>query len=102
MLVVLVYVHVKPEFIESFASVSMENARCSVKEPGIAGFDVIRQNDDRCRFILVEAYRDPEAPARHKETPHYLKWREAVEPMMAEPRRSVKYENIYPDDRGWR
>lgn len=101
MLVVFVHVHVKPEFVEAFRQASIENARNSVQEPGIARFDVCQQSDDPCRFVLIEAYRTPDAPAKHKETAHYAKWRDTVAPMMAEPRHSVKYSNVFPDDAGW-
>ncbi len=101
MLIVLVHTHVKPECIETFKAVSMENARNSVKEPGIARFDVIQQADDPTRFVLVEVYRDAEAPARHKETAHYIAWRDKVVDMMAEPRYSIKYQNVFPEDAGW-
>ena len=101
MLVVHVHVHVKPEFVESFKQASLENARQSVTEPGIARFDVVQQQDDPTRFVLVEAYRAPDAPAAHKDTPHYQTWRDAVAPMMAEPRSSVKYSNLFPDDNDW-
>lgn len=101
MLIVHVHTHVKPESIEAFKQVCRENARQSIKEPGIARFDVIQAADDPSRFVLVEVYRTPEAPARHKETAHYQAWRDAVAPMMAEPRTSVKYCNVYPDEAGW-
>ncbi len=101
MLVVHVHVHVKPEYVEAFKAASVENAQHSIQEPGIARFDVIQQADDPTRFVLVEVYRTAEAPARHKETPHYAKWRDTVAAMMAEPRSSVKYQNIFPDDTGW-
>lgn len=101
MLVVHVHIHVKPTFIEQFKQATLENARNSVKEPGVARFDVMQQQDDPTRFVLVEAYRTDDAPARHKETAHYLTWRERAEPMMAEPRSSVKYSNIFPDDSEW-
>ncbi len=101
MLVVHVFVKVKTEYVEKFIHETVENARNSVKEPGIARFDVIQQTDDASRFVLVEVYRDENAPARHKETAHYSRWRDAVAEMMAEPRYSVKHSNIYPDDRGW-
>jgi quinol monooxygenase YgiN len=101
MLVVHVHVHVKPECVEAFRAASVANARESVREPGIARFDVVQQQDDPERFVLVEAYRTAEAPARHKETAHYAAWREAVAEMMAEPRYSVKYENCFPEDSGW-
>jgi quinol monooxygenase YgiN len=101
MLVVHVHVHVKADQVEAFKQVSLENAQESIKEPGIARFDVVQQNDDPTRFVLVEAYRSPEAPATHKATAHYAKWRDAVEPIMAEPRHSVKYTNLFPDDANW-
>jgi len=101
MLVVHVHARVKPECIEAFKAVSLENARQSVREPGVARFDVAQQTDDPTRFVLVEAYRTPDAPAKHKETAHYAKWRDAVTPMMAEPRSSVKFTNIFPDDAEW-
>jgi quinol monooxygenase YgiN len=91
MLIVLVQVHVKPESVEAFQAASLENARASLQEPGIARFDVLQQADDPTRFVLVEAYRTDAAPAAHKETAHYAKWRDTVADMMAEPRRSVKY-----------
>ncbi|UCC96429.1 MAG: antibiotic biosynthesis monooxygenase [Phycisphaerales bacterium] len=101
MLIVHVFVHVKPDQVEAFRVASLENARNSVREPGVARFDVIRQQDDPARFVLVEVYRTPEDPARHKQTPHYQEWRDAVAEMMAEPRTSVKYTNLFPDEQGW-
>jgi quinol monooxygenase YgiN len=96
-----VQVRVKPEFIEPFRQATIENASQSVKEPGIARFDVLQDASDAARFLLVEVYRNAEAPAAHKETPHYQQWRDAVAEMMAEPRTSVKYSNIFPGDEGW-
>jgi len=101
MLIVHVHAHVKPEYVEAFRAVTIENAQNSVKEPGIARFDFIQQQDDPTRFVLVEVYRTAEDPARHKETTHYAKWRDAVAEMMAEPRSSVKFSNLFPDDKGW-
>ncbi|HVM61672.1 MAG TPA: putative quinol monooxygenase [Verrucomicrobiae bacterium] len=95
LLIVHVHVHVKPESVEAFRRASLENARESVKEPGIARFDVLQQADDPARFILVEVYRTADAPAKHKETAHYAKWRDAVTPMMAEPRSSVKFGEVF-------
>lgn len=89
MLIVHVQVQVKPEFVEAFREASAENAAQSLQEPGVAQFDVLQQADNPARFVLVEAYRDADAPARHKETAHYAKWRDAVAPMMAEPRTGV-------------
>jgi (4S)-4-hydroxy-5-phosphonooxypentane-2,3-dione isomerase len=101
MLIVHVYVSVKPEMVEEFQSASVENARKSLEEPGIARFDVLQQQDDPTRFLLVEVYRTPEATAEHKNTEHYAKWRDAVAGMMAEPRKSIKYGNVTPGDEGW-
>jgi len=101
MLVVHVHVHVKPEFREAFKTATLENARCSIQEAGIARFDIIQQQEDPNRFVLVEVYRSAGAPASHKETAHYATWRDAVAPMMAEPRHSVKFTNLFPDDTGW-
>lgn len=101
MLIVHVHAHVKPEFIEAFKEATITNARHSLQEPGVARFDVIQQADDRGRFVLVEVYRTGDAPAQHKETAHYQVWRDAVTPMMAEPRTSVKYSNLFPTDSGW-
>lgn len=94
MRIVHVHVRVTPADIEAFKQASIENASQSVKEPGIARFDVLQQADDPARFLLVEVYRTPDAPARHKETAHYQKWRDTVAPMMAEPRASVKFANM--------
>ncbi len=101
MYIVHVHVHVKPGMVDDFKKAAIENARNSVQEPGIARFDVIQSSDDPTRFILVEVYRSPEDSKLHKETAHYARWRDAVADMMVEPRTSVKYANIFPDDRGW-
>jgi len=101
MLVIFVQVQVKAESVEAFQAASLENARQSVQEPGIARFDVVQQVDDPTRFQLIEVYRNNEAPAKHKETPHYAKWRDTVAPMMAVPRTSAKYRNCFPDDASW-
>ncbi len=101
MFIVHVFVHVKDDQVEAFEAATLENARNSVQELGIARFDVIQQQDDPTRFLLVEVYRTPEDPAKHKETAHYQKWRDAVADMMAEPRTSIKYTNVFPDEQGW-
>ncbi len=101
MLIVHVLVRVRPDLVDAFRAASVENARQSIRESGVARFDVIQQQDDPTRFVLVEVYRAPEDPGRHKETAHYQKWRDAVAPMMAEPRASVKYTNVFPDDQRW-
>lgn len=100
MLIVHVHVHIKPESVADFKRATIENARSSVQEPGIARFDVVEQQDDATRFVLIEVYRSPEAAAAHKETAHYAKWRDAVADMMAEPRQSVKYNAVFPDSQG--
>ncbi|SRR5258705_4867038 len=101
MLVVHVQVRVKPECVEAFRSATLANAQASVKEPGIARFDVVQQADDPTRFVLVEVYRNEQAPVEHKATAHYAAWRDAVASMMAEPRSSAKYANVFPQDSGW-
>lgn len=101
MLVVHVFAHVKPEKVEAFRAATIENARNSVQEPGIARFDVCQQQDDPTRFVLVEVYRTPEDPGTHKETAHYQKWRDTVADMMAEPRTNIRYTNVFPDEDGW-
>lgn len=101
MQIFLVYAHVKPAFVEAFKQASIENASNSVQEAGIARFDVIQQADDPTRFILVEVYKSAEAPAAHKETAHYARWRDTVAEMMAEPRQGIKYGNVFPDDENW-
>ena len=99
--IVLVHVHVKPEFVDAFKKASLDNASNSVKEEGVARFDVIQQVDDPTRFILVEVYKTAEAQSAHKETAHYLKWRDTVADMMADPRQGIKYSNVFPEDSGW-
>ncbi len=94
MLIVHVHVHVKPDSVEAFTAATIENARSSIQEPGIARFDLAQEPDDPTRFVLVEVYRDAEAPSRHKETEHYRTWRDAVAGMMAEPRRSEKFNSV--------
>ena len=101
MLIVHVFAHVKPDRINAFQTSTLENARHSIQEPGIARFDFLQQQDDPARFLLVEVYRTAEDPARHKQTAHYQKWRDTVADMMAEPRTSIKYTNIFPDEPGY-
>jgi (4S)-4-hydroxy-5-phosphonooxypentane-2,3-dione isomerase len=101
LLVVHVHVRVKPENIEAFKAATLANARASLCEAGIARFDICQHADDATRFVLVEVYRNPGAPAAHKETAHYALWRDTVAPMMAEPRSSVKFSNVFPDDANW-
>jgi quinol monooxygenase YgiN len=101
MFIVHVHVQVKPEWLEAFKTATLANARASVQEPGVARFDVVQQADDPANFVLVEVYRDAAANAAHKETKHYAVWRDAVAPMMAAPRTSVKFNNVFPDDQNW-
>lgn len=95
MLIVVVQVHVKPECLEAFREATLDNATNSVREPGIARFDVLQQADDPTRFVLVEVYRDDAAPAAHKETAHYARWRDTVAAMMASPRTSLRYRDVH-------
>lgn len=101
MIIVHVHVHVKPDSVEDFEAATLENARNSIREPGVVRFDVVRQEDDPTRFVLVEIYRTADDPARHKATAHYTAWRDAVEPMMMEPRRSVRYQELFPESAAW-
>jgi (4S)-4-hydroxy-5-phosphonooxypentane-2,3-dione isomerase len=101
MLIVHVHVRVKPESIEPFRAATVENAAKSIQEPGIARFDVVQDTSDPAQFILVEVYRSPQAPAEHKETAHYKKWRDTVAEFMAEPRTSKQYTNLFPLDESW-
>lgn len=99
--IVHVHITVKPECVEAFREATIANGRESLKEPGIARFDVVQQTDDPTRFVLVEVYRNADAPAKHRETAHYLKWKEIAEPMMATPRTRQIYTNVHPPDGGW-
>ena len=101
MFIVHVHVQVKPDCLEAFKAATLTNARASVQEPGVARFDVVQQTDDPTRFVLVEVYRDAAANLAHKETAHYPVWRDAVAAMMAAPRTSVKFNNVFPNDQGW-
>jgi (4S)-4-hydroxy-5-phosphonooxypentane-2,3-dione isomerase len=101
MLIVHVHVRVLPDHVAAFIKATRANATASLQEPGIARFDVVQDVEDPTRFVLVEAYRDTEAPARHKETPHYAVWRDTVAPWMAEPRHSTKFSEIFPTADQW-
>ncbi len=101
MFIVHVNIRVKSEFLEPFKQATLANSRASVQEPGVARFDVVQQADDPTRFVFVEVYRDVQANAAHKETSHYATWRDTVAPMMAEPRSSAKFANVFPGDEGW-
>jgi quinol monooxygenase YgiN len=101
MLIIHVHVHVKPEHVEAFRRATIGNAAASVKEPGIARFDVVQQDDDPTRFILIEVYRNLDATVKHKQTSHYQTWAATVADMMAEPRTRVSYGNVFPGEQGW-
>ena len=101
MLIIHVHVHVKAEGVEAFHKATLENAALSLQEPGVVRFDVIRALDDPTRFVLVEVYRDEQAPLHHKETTHYAAWRDTVANLMAEPRTSTKYRALYPEEPRW-
>lgn len=101
MYIVHVAVHVKPDFLDAFRAATIENARNSIQEQGIARFDFIQRAEDPTRFVLVEVYYAPEDADLHKQTAHYQKWRDTVAEMMAEPRVGTKYENIFPGEDGW-
>lgn len=101
MIIVQVFVHVKPDALAAFMAATVENARNSVAEPGVVRFDVVQQEDDPTRFLLIEIYRTPADPISHKETAHYATWRDTVAPMMAEPRRGVKYRAVFPEPAEW-
>jgi len=98
MYITLVHVHVKPENVEDFIEASIENAKTSVHEAGNVRFDVLRLAEDPCRFILYEAYATAEDAAAHKNTSHYLKWKETVADWMASPRSGVVYKGLFPDN----
>ena len=101
MYIVHVHIHVNSDLIEAFKQITLENARNSIREPGIARFDVIQQADDPSRFVLVEVYHTAEDPAKHKQTEHYNRWREQAEPMMVEPRTRTVFTNAFPSDSDW-
>ena len=101
MVIVHVFVRVKQEAIEAFKVASRENAKNSILEPGVARFDVMQQNDNLQRFLLVEVYRSEVATSQHKQTAHYGQWRDTVDSMMAEPRYSIRYSNVFPEDAAW-
>ncbi len=99
MIVTCVYVHVKPESTDRFMEATIANHQESVKEPGNLRFDLIRETEDPNRFMIYEAYESEEAAAAHKNTPHYLKWRETVQDFMAEPRNGIRYDIVEPKNR---
>ena len=101
MVILHVYIHVKPEHLDAFKTATIDNASHSRKEPGVARFDFVQQADDPSRFMLLEVYRDAAAQASHKEQPHYHTWVAKVTDMLAEPRTRQGYVNVYPADAEW-
>ena len=99
MIVTCVYVSVKPESVDSFIEATVANHRESVKEPGNLRFDFLRESEDSNQFMLYEAYESEASAAAHKNTTHYLKWKEEVQKYMAEPRKGVRYSILEPKDR---
>jgi (4S)-4-hydroxy-5-phosphonooxypentane-2,3-dione isomerase len=100
--ILLVHVHVKPEAVETFTAATFENARSSIQEPGVIRFDFLQQAEDPTHFTLVEVYKTPADHGLHRETSHYLAWRDKVTDLMADPRVGIKYINLFPDDAGWK
>ena len=99
--IVLVHIQVKPEMLPAFLAETRENATNSLREPGISRFDVLQQQDDETRIVLVEIYRQPEDQEKHRQTSHYLHWRDTVKDMMAADRVGTRYTNLFPSDEGW-
>jgi (4S)-4-hydroxy-5-phosphonooxypentane-2,3-dione isomerase len=96
MIVTLVHVFVKPEFVEQFIEATEENHLQSTQEPGNLRFDILQDASDSSKFVLYEAYQSDHAVAAHKETLHYLKWRDTVAPWMSKPREGVKHRLLFP------
>ncbi len=96
MFTVIVYLHVKREYLDVFIQATLDNAQNSQKEPGVIAFDMLQQQDDPTRLVLYETYRTAQAQLDHRETPHYLKWRETIADMFEEPRYAIKYDVLSP------
>jgi len=101
MLIIQVYIEIKSEHVEAFKTATIENARNSRQEPGVARFDFLQQEDDPTRFVLSEVYRDADAAVKHKETAHYLLWAQRTADMFVAPRTRTRYLSVSPDDRDW-
>jgi autoinducer 2-degrading protein len=97
MIVTLVYVQVKSEYVKEFTEATRENHKNSVTENGNIRFDILQDANDPSKFVLYEAYATEQAAAAHKETPHYLAWRDKVAPWMAKPREGVKHKLLFPE-----
>ena len=102
MVILHVHVHVRSEHLDAFREATLENARNSIREPGVLRFDFVQQADDPARFVLVEVYRDESAIEAHRQSAHYAKWRDLAEPMMAEPRRRTLFKAVFPEEENWR
>jgi quinol monooxygenase YgiN len=98
MLIAHIHVSVKPEHLDAFIAATLENAAASLREPGIARFDILQDPANPTSFIFSEAYRTADAPAQHRATAHYLKWRDTIANMMAEPRVRLELSNLFPKD----
>ena len=94
--IIIVHLHIKPEHVEAFRAATIDNARNSLQEPGVVRFDLLQQLDDPTRFVLHEVYHSADGLAQHRDTAHYLRWRDAVADMMAEPRTRAEYANVFP------
>ncbi len=101
MYVVVVRVHVTADRVDDFVAATKANHEGTRREPGNLRFDVLRQEDDPCRFTLHEVYRTKEAFADHQKTAHYLAWKEAVAGWMAEPRQGIRHQSLFPSDESW-
>jgi (4S)-4-hydroxy-5-phosphonooxypentane-2,3-dione isomerase len=101
MIIVNIYIHSKESMIDAFKEANIKNARNSIMEPGILRFDVLQQEDDPSRFLLVEIYKNEKAISAHKETEHYAEWLKVAEPMLVESRVKTVYKNLFPDENGW-
>jgi (4S)-4-hydroxy-5-phosphonooxypentane-2,3-dione isomerase len=99
MVLTCVYVHVKPDAVDGFINATICNHRESVKEPGNLRFDFIQQADDPCRFMIYEVYESEKDVADHKNSSHYLIWRDTVADFMEEPRKGIRYNIVEPSDR---
>ncbi|MFQ5582438.1 MAG: antibiotic biosynthesis monooxygenase [Mariprofundaceae bacterium] len=96
MQVTIVHVDVNPEHINDFVTATRSNHEASVMEPGNIRFDVLQSDEDPTKFVLYEAYASVEDATEHKQTAHYLEWRDAVAGWMAEPRKGVPYTGLMP------
>ncbi len=102
MLVVHVHARVRRDRVGDFLAATLVNAQASLAEPGVLRFDVLQDQADLAHVVLVEVYRDGDAPAAHKLTPHYAAWRDAVAEMMAEPRAPARFSAVFPvGSEGW-